>query len=366
MTEVDLRYLEGRSAIGERIQAHAGGRPNDQQKSFAASCLLHGRLFWQSAASATLETKPLLLYYGAAAYAKALVIAFTGCRPEDLRKSHGLRCSAKHGDKIADFCIQTEGDGLFQQFNDVVASQNRIRFFEGTSMRSRIVPTSASYKLNHLDVSLDDCLARIPDLQGAYELCTGTPSKVQQCYFDSDFQSQGGYGIRVDVHEIFNGTESLQRIVSSLRHKVPFLEHWRLKEATQAWGDSVLQFENVEPQADEFGLLTGDAGHYSSSIPGLVFDPFDHFAPLAGGWGSTSAYIESVGGEQVSEFSLMLASLLGLSSLVRYFPHIWTASVYRQSIANRPVDDELLPVIEQFLGSVTNRFPILVTNLLLN
>jgi len=61
----------------------------------------------------------------------------------------------------------------------------------------------------------------------------------------------------------------------------------------------------------------------------------------------------------------MLASLLGLSSLVRYFPHIWTACVYRQPIANRPVDDKLLPVIEQFLGNVTSRFPVLVTNLLL-
>lgn len=366
MTEVDLRYLEGRSAIGERIQAHAGGRPHDQQKSFAASCLLHGRLFWQSATSATLETKPLLLYYGAAAYAKALVIAFTGCRPEDLRQSHGLRCSAKHGDKIADFRIQTEGIGLFQQFNDVVASQNRIRFFEGTNMRSKSVPTSASDKLENLDVSLNDCLARIPDLKGAYELCTGTPSKVQYCHFDSDFQSQGGYGIRVDVHEIFDGIESLQRIVSALRNKVPFLKHWRLKEAVLAWDNSVLQFENIEPNVNEFGLLTGDASHYSSSTPGLIFEPFDHFAPLAGGWGSTSAYVESIDGEQVSEFSLMLASLLGLSSLVRYFPHIWTACVHRQSIANRPVDDELLPVIEQFLGSVTSQFPILVTNLLLS
>lgn len=361
-----MRYLEGRGAIGECIRAHAGGSPNDQQKSFAASCLLHGRLFWQSAASATLETRPLLLYYGAAAYAKALVIAFTGCQPGDLAQSHGLQCSAKNGEKIADFCIKAKGDGLFQQFNDVVASQNRIRFFEGTSARSKIVPSSSSDRLANLEVSLSDCFAHIPDLQSVYELCTGRPSNVQHLHFDSDFQSKGGYGIRVDIPELFDNIESLQSLVSAVRDKVPFLKHWRLKEAVKAWDNSVFQFENIEPALDEFGFLAGDANHYRASTPGEVFDPFERLAPLAGGLGASSAYIESISGEQISEFSLMLASLLGLSNLVRYSPHIWTSCIYRQPIAGRPVDDELLPVIEKFLGNVTDRFPILVTNLLLS
>lgn len=363
--DIDLRYLEGRSAIGECIQTHTGGRPSDQQKMFAAACLLHGRLFWQSAASATLETRPLLLYYGAAAYAKALVIVLTGCQPQDIRQSHGLKCSAKNGNRIADFCIQTNGAGLFQQFNDVVASRNRIRFFEQTIIRSRIVPATASEKLANLEVSLSDCLSRIPSLQAVYELCTGTPSKVQQLQFDSNSYGEGGFGIRVDLAEMFDSVKSLQNIVSSLRNKVPFLEHWRLEDATKAWDKSVLQFENIEPGADEFGSLTGDVNHYRSNLPGTSFDPFDHLAPLAGLGGAIPAYIEGIDGQQVSEVSLVLASLFGLSSLVRYFPHIWTACVYRQSIAGNTVDDGLLPVIEQCLGDVTRRFPILVTELLL-
>lgn len=365
MSDVDLRYLEGRAAIGECIHTHAGGRPNDRQKAFAASCLLHGRLFWQSAASATLETKPLLLYYGAAAYAKALVLAFTGCKPEDLRQAHGLRCSAKNGEKVADFCMQAEGTGLFQQFNDVVALQNRIRFFEGTSTRLRIVPTSTSDKLTNLHVSLSDCLARIPDLQGAYEQCTKTAAKVHHLQFDSDSYSEGGFGIRVDVPGRFDSVDSLQSVVTTVRGRVPFLSHWRLRNAVNAWDNSVLEFENVSPDANEFNLLANEGGRYYVNVRGVVFDAFDHLAPLAGGFGSGSAYIESIEGEQVSEFSLMLAALLGLSSLVRYFPHIWTACVYRQPIAGRGVDDELLPVIEQFLGNVTGRFPTLVTHLLL-
>ncbi|HET6431695.1 YaaC family protein [Dyella sp.] len=366
MTAVDLRYLEGRAAIGERIRRHSGGHANDSQKSFAASCLLHGRLFWESASSATLETKPLLLYYGAAAYAKALVIAFTGCRPEDLRQSHGLRCSAKHSEKIAEFCIQAEGFGLFQQFNDVVASQNHVQFFEGTSARSKVIPTTASVKLGNLELTLSDCFSRIPDLKSVYELCTGKPSKAQHLQFDSDTYSQGGFGVRIYVPQLYDGAESLQGVITSVRNRVPFLSQWRLKAADKAWDNSVLQFENIVPDTHEFAPLTDSASHYRCDTPGVAFDPFDHFAPLAGGWGGTQAYVEGIDGDQVSEFSLMLASLLGLSSLVRYFPHIWTACVYRQPISNRPVDDMLLPVIEQFLDNVTRRFPALVTHLLLN
>lgn len=365
MSDVDLRYLEGRSAIGECIQRHTGGRPNDQQKAFAASCLLHGRLFWQSAASATLETRPLLLYYGAAAYAKALVLAFTGCKPEDLRQAHGLRCSAKNGEKIADFCMQSEGKGLFQQFNDVVASQNRIRFFEGTSARLRIVPASTSDRLTNLHVSLSECLARIPDLQGTYEQCTKMPAKSHHLQFHSDNYSEGGFSIRVDVPGQFDSDRSLQRVVTTVRDRVPFLRQWRLRNAVNAWDNAVLEFENVLPDPNEFVRLVNEGGRYSVNGRGAVFDAFDHLAPLAGGFGSGAAYIESIDGEHVSEFSLMLAALLGLSSLVRYFPHIWTACVYRQPIAGRAVDDELLPVIEQFLRDVASGFPTLVTHLLL-
>lgn len=365
MTDVDLRYLEGRAAIGARIQAIAGGKPSDQQRSFAASCLLHGRLFWQSAASATLETKPLLLYYGAAAYAKALVIAFTGCRPEDLHQAHGLVGAAKNGQKIADFNIQTKGDGLFQQFNDVVASTNRIDYFENASPHSKMIPCASSDKLAKLELSLSECFAHIPDLQSSYQLCTGQPSKVQRLYFDTSFGSPEHYGLRVDIPGHFEGTDSLQSIIDAIRKRTPFLQRWRVHSASNAWGNSVIEFANMEPTEDEVRSLVGEEGHYQAQTKGTYFDPFEHLPPLAGGAGAGSAYIEPINGEHVCEFSLMFAALFGLSSLVRYHPHIWTACVYRQQIANRSVDDAMLPVVEQFLGLVGTRFPNLVTKLLL-
>jgi len=80
MQETELRYLEGSSALKERMQAISGREPNASQVAFASSCLLHGRMFWESADHASLETSPLLRYYGAAAFAKALVIAYSAKR----------------------------------------------------------------------------------------------------------------------------------------------------------------------------------------------------------------------------------------------------------------------------------------------
>ena len=61
----------------------------------------------------------------------------------------------------------------------------------------------------------------------------------------------------------------------------------------------------------------------------------------------------------------MLAALLGLSSLVRYRPHTWTACVHRRPIGQNPVDDTMLPVIEAFLSTAKSSFPAFIAGALM-
>ena len=86
MYDTDLRYLEGSHVLKDRMRALSGRTPSATQIAFASSCLLHGRMFWEAAERATMETSPLQLYYGAAAFAKALVVASTGVRAQDLAR----------------------------------------------------------------------------------------------------------------------------------------------------------------------------------------------------------------------------------------------------------------------------------------
>jgi hypothetical protein len=373
MNEIDLRYLEGSSAIGQQMRDRTGMDPDAERIAFSQSCMLHGRLFWESAIQAPLETRPLLLYYGAAAFAKALISVMTGCRPTDFKPSHGLTCRAAASGLIADFAITVTARrvGLFQQFNDVAASLNRLSYLEATNSRTKRYPTAASERLSGFGVCLADCLARIPGLEQAYRLATGDePRMLSLTFSDESFLGRpGAYSIRVDVPGSFDDVSALAPIIESVRNKAPFLRQWGLSTATSQWDHTILYFGNVSPPIDELSFLRGGAPHFvvETGQPLTPFDALESIPPLAGGYSRSASvtYIDPLCGEQISEFSIMFAALLGLSYLVRYHPHTWTACVHRRPLASRSVDEMLLPVIETFLGEAQVRFPQFVADAIL-
>jgi hypothetical protein len=365
MDLMELRYLEGTAALKARIKVLSGRSPNALQVAFASSCLLHGRLFWDSAKSAPLETKPLLLYYGAAAFAKALIVA-TGTKQQDLSQSHGLTCATGDGERIANFTIKARGFGLFQEFNDVVAPLNGFRYFEETMTRTRVYPTAVSSGLSGLNVTLDDCLARIPDLARVYQLSTGAEAKTLPLSFMDEFDGQATHTIRVDVPELYDDERGLRDVVSLVRSKVPFLQQWRVKEASKNWDNTIVVFDNYQPFDNEHYILATQSGAYITQLHNYqTFDALDSLPPLTGGDGGRPSYMQPIQGQYLSEHSVMMAALLGLSSLVRYHPHTWTACVYRRQVSDRQIDDTLLPVIEEFLAVVEAKLPRFIAEALL-
>jgi hypothetical protein len=374
MAEVDLRYLERGASIEDRIHAQSGIAPTPEQIAFAQSCMLHGRLFWDSANGAPLETKRLLLYYGAAAFAKALVAVITGCKPEDFKPSHGLTCRPAASGLIGDFTIRAlGGGGLFQEFNNVAARLNRLVDFEGSNSRILPFPTTTSDRLGGFDVRLTECLARIPGVEKAFQLSTGTEPQLLQLTVFEDFGSHypNPRLIRVHIVGSFSGMPALISTIENVRRRAPFLSLWRLARAAVEWDHTVLEFGNASPPADELSYLIADPHSATYTVqtaqPVTPFDPFVSLPPLAGGYDTSAsiAYISKIGGEYLSEFSITLAALLGLSSIVRYHPHTWTACVHRRPLGGRPVDDVLLPVIEAFLDDVELRFPQFVAKAIL-
>ena len=358
MSETVLRHLESRSAIAERMLAISGRRPNAAQTEFASSCLLHGRLFWDAANSAPLETKPLLLYYGAAAFAKALVIASRGCLPQDLSQAHGLSCKPGDGDLIENFTVKAQGNGLFQEFNDLAARLNRLNYVVDADPRVQVIPAATSAQLAALEMNLQDCFSRQPSIAETYALCTGRESNSLPLQFNHlAHNGSDWFSIRTDVRNNFETLDQLRLKVDDVRSRFPFMSGWCLGEANNAWGNTVLQFYNCTPRENELTLaMTG--GQWPLSGPEVCFEPMATLPPLAGGWShGYVAAIAPLDGHTVSEFSIMLAALLALSSLVRYHPHTWTACVHRRPMAGRTIDDSLLPVISEFLASVELSFP---------
>jgi hypothetical protein len=374
MTRAELRYLESDAALNVRIEELSGKPPDSQHTSFVSSCLLHGRMFWESAAAAPLETRPLLLYYGAAAYAKALILATTGCNLQDLPRSHGLSCQVGEDELIANFRAFARGRGgrgLFQKFNDVVAGKNRLIYSKSFGQNeNHVIPTAMSSSLTKFDVRLVDCLARIPGLATSFRLCTGNDQNLIPIMIDTSDIWRNQCSITVSISQRLVDRNSLVEIVGKIRARAPFLTRWRVGNASFIYGMTNLTFNNFPPPPDEIMNMTGGdgifrIGYYPEEEP---FDALASLPPLTGGYAGGEqrvAYAEPLAGIEVSEFSLIFAALLGLSSLVRYHPHIWTGCVHRRRVGERAVDDTLLPVIEEFLDGAVGRIPDLVVEVLL-
>lgn len=371
MSQAELRYLEGEAALKDRIFELSGRAPNSAQTSFVSSCLLHGRMFWESAATAPLETRPLLLYYGSAAFAKALVLATTGRRLQDLSQSHGLSCKVGDGELIAGFTMQAKGEGLFQEFNDAVAVRNRLVYLDEHGQRAiHVTPTAMASRLTSFEVSLLDCFSRVPGIGTPFKLCTGQEQHLTPIWFGDSHMGQSRKSIQVSSSRRLDGRDSLIEIVAEIRAQAPFLVRWQLGEATFHYGTTTLTFIDLEAPADELLHMADGNGHFvlGAAAQGARFDALASLPPLTGGYGGGLqhvGYVQPFGDLDVSEFSLIFAALLGLSSLVRYHPHTWTACVHRRRLAGRPVDDALLPVIEAFLEVVGQRVPSLVAEILL-
>jgi hypothetical protein len=201
-------------------------------------------------------------------------------------------------------------------------------------------------------------------------LCTGKDQNLTPIRIDGSDIERNQWSIVVSISQRLVDRSSLVEIVGKIRERAPFLTRWRLHDACFLYGVTTLTFNNLVPPPDEIMDMTGGdgifrIGYYPEEEP---FDALASLPPLTGGYAGGEqhvAYAEPLEGIEVSEFSLIFAALLGLSSLVRYHPHIWTGCVHRRRVGERAVDDTLLPVIEEFLDGAVGRIPDLVVEVLL-
>ena len=152
--------------------------------------------------------------------------------------------------------------------------------------------------------------------------------------------------LRIDLPELFQDRESLEKMVTGLRTKYPFLKNWFLSEAQRCWDHSVLQFNNVAFYGiSEFDVntLIEVGGKFNSRGSNLGTVPFDELLPSLSG------------GIVDSHQSYMGVFLLGL--LVRYRPEIWVHSINGRSTELRGYDDHCMAMIESLLDITLNSYP---------
>lgn len=365
------KFLESGENLKPLVKMRFGREPSSSLAREISACLQQGRLFYEAAASSSLEIRPLQQFYGMVGFARALVVAQRLHSLSTLKPSHGIRDVSEGNSRIADLRVHVDRAGTFQEFNDVVAPLTRLCYIDNaTNNRTVSLPSSDSSKLYGMELSLREIFSRIPELGPLYRMTFGDDPSTETILVEQSLQQEGEFRIRIDERELFRSSESLRIIVTRLRRKFPFLDQWRLNSAQHGWGKSIIYFRNMGKTAiDEFSepyMLFSDGSYEERPVPNDNNKSFliaDGLHPLAGGYSSTAA-VSPINDLHVSEFSLQYLALFLLSSLVRYRPQIWTHAISRSTFQEIAPDDQALSLIEEFLELNSGILPNLVATIL--
>jgi hypothetical protein len=365
-----VKFLESTANLKKVVKASIGRTPSSQVARNAGVCIQQGRLFYESAARAPLEIRPLLIFYGMVGFAKALVVARQCKGLATLPARHGLEDTSDQHANLEDLRVNIEGDGTFQRFNDTVADLERINFYSSLVLHSLATPTCKSVQLQQKKFTLKSILERIPGLANLYQKTFNERHKTILCYptYWADDLSYGE--LQINTPEMFNDLQTLEIITRIYREIFPFLNNWCFAEGSRDFKGSTLIFSSVDK---------GGIHEFSEQLfikPGSGFvrpirnaPDYRHInvkeimVPLSGGISNNTPYaIAPFEGLYISELSLYYLGMYLLSSLVRYHPQIWMHSISRLATNELPADDKALALIEQFMDLSLSVFPTLIVN----
>jgi hypothetical protein len=313
--------------------------------------LQQGRLFYEAAGESGLEIRPLQLFYGSLAFAKAVTLVTKNSRLATLPRSHGLHDTTAAAARLADLSLRIGGVGTFQDFNDAVAPENRVHTHDASTRPVSIsLPAANSNLLEGATLTLKDILGRLSSVQDLFVHTFKEPALSEPVALS---ESRQNFWYMQAWHSEPVGTlEEACAVVDSWRDRFPVLQNWRVACISNAWGKAVIEFRNQEcprtPIREQ--LKTTSAGEFESSLPpGQTYPPQDL---LTGGSLSDNGLCSPANGLYISQPALVYLGIFLLSSLVRYRPEIWIHAMTRGTSSERPADDHAISLLEVFLKVV--------------
>ena len=183
-----IRFLESAENIKALVHQRSGRQLSTGRAREVAACLQQGRQFFEASATAPLEIRPLVEFYGLVGFAKALVLGTRLTALSTLAASHGLRRC--HAPRCATHRAygSYRGTRTFVEFNDAVAPINRLSYIDENTHPARVpVPTAGSADIAGLQISLKEVLARLAPLSKLYQYTFAewpSAESLDHLYFD--------------------------------------------------------------------------------------------------------------------------------------------------------------------------------------
>jgi hypothetical protein len=362
------RFLESAINLKAAVKAALDREPNTSLATDAATCLRQGRQFFESAANASIEIRPLLVQYGVIAMGKAVAACRMLRPPHTFAKSHGLSDTSEKGARLAELKLRVDDRGSFQEFSDAVRSLDSITYFgSNTEYLRTFVESSKVEALVGKTITFDELFSRMPNQVDLYVRTFTRDANVLNCYLTISRQHAGGeLTVYVKAHTTIDRT-ALKTIVHGLRQRFTFLSHWILSSALCAYGDLRLVFASVdEPAAgdtDEPALQWHESGgefRRAAPMPKLRAwqdNPPPTSGSLAHPDAAGSPIVRPLQDIQLTTYAIMYMAAFMLGSLVRYRPETWVHALAGRVTRERALDDQALALIEEYLAFVLDHFP---------
>lgn len=348
-----LSLYQSRDLLARRYRERHGRALGDAECLGIAAHLIQGQQYFASARGAGDLVRPLLLYYGAVALARGLVLFLRpGAREGTISQGHGVRASgwtaALGGDRggprqVPDLSLGPEA-GTFSELAAATANDEPTRVDvqgavaspgqggEEPSYPPRWIAKGTSAYPSGAVLTVREVLGRLPDLAPVYEEALGEPAACVRADLDTwmpglvagprgrkpSYTSITLYRTRFDL-------PPLDALAATLG-----LPHDRLQE----WGSNDGDARRVKLAHASFGDLASVLPPVRTDLRGSGF----LVAPTAGGL-------------VLSTLSLLHLVAFAVATLVRYHPSAWQSMV-----ALRP-GDQAFPLLKAAVALVESRFP---------
>jgi len=354
---INLKLLESSSNLKRVVSKNLGFELSAEKANQICACLQQGRLYFEAAAPAAWEIKPLLVYYGVAAFSTAVALTRTKQKLESLPQSHGISDVSDANTSLEDLAVNIEEKKcIFHEMNDAFRGLEKLILHTDNDKIKISCPTSPSAALINKTSSLKQILGRIPGLEQVYLDTFDEEPHVIRCSHFS-VTKEGKPHVEFDIHLGENqrilDLASLQATTERLREQFNFLKKWRPMRAS----DSEISFANISPIQDKFNerlwkkteycfLSDAAMGEGGRTLPNEFARDCE---PISGALTDNTTLILPLENSHVHEMCLYFLGLYILSSLVRYRPNVWANAVARRAVGDRIPDDRALAIIEYFV-----------------
>lgn len=365
-----LQFFESASNVRQAVQNSTGRAPNAKKSKDIATFIQQGRMFFEAADEASIEIRPLILYYGMMAFAKAIILSRTLTNIEALPQRHGLTDISPQTALLMDLTLRIEQSGTFQQFNDVVAPLEGITYFARTQADFYNTPAATSQAISGQNLTLKKVLSHCASVAGLYESTVHEANHTLPYTLYFPGAAHGVVEMRIDLRDVVGDLKELRKLVADCRTAFPSLANWRFRNAMRAWNHTIITFDNKTKPADDLAdAAVRVQGEEVCAVEDATAQCRDFRALLTPATSSLAysnwtCFTAPIAGNYISEASLQYLGMFLLGSLVRYRPQTWVHATTRFVSSERPADDAPLALIEQFMTVVQERFPALLVRLL--